>query len=519
MSARRRLGPLVVVLFACEEPPPPIPDTPPPTGPIAMRRLTHGEYAATVRAALGEDIRVPSRLEPDQRRAGLVAVGASQVSVTPAGFERYEAAARDIAGQAMSPEQRDRLVPCAPGPECASEVIATIGRRLLRRPLSAEETDARVRIAVDAQAALGDFHAGLEVALTSLLVAPDFVFRVERDEPSEDGRALTPRSRAERLAYFLWSAPPDDALLDAAEARDLSGQVERMLASPRIEDGVRAFFSDLLELDRLDEAVRKDTTLFPAFSRKLMASARTQTLDTIADHLVTRSGDYRALFTTRETFIDRALGVVHRVPVAAVEGFERHTTGQRVGLLGHVSLLALHAHAGRSSPTLRGRFVRQVLLCQTVPEPPPDIDFSIIEDTAGPLRTARERLSTHATSAACSGCHALMDPIGLGLERFDALGARRATENGVTIDPSGELDGRPFADATELGAAVAAHHDLGPCLVRHLYRYAVGREETGAEEPLLEALAEHFALREFQVPALMGVIARSDGFRRSGGSP
>ena len=194
---------------------------------------------------------------------------------------------------------------------------------------------------------------------------------------------------------------------------------------------MRAFFADIYGFDAIEQGlVRKDPALFPAFSQPLIQDAREQTLRVIADHLLDDDGDYRELFTTRRSFMTRTLGLVYRVPVrsrrrlGAVRLFPADS--QRAGLLTHVSLLALHSHPGRSSPTLRGKFVREVLLCQDVPPPPGNIDFSMFADDAAQNRsTARERLEAHVASPACAGCHDLMDPLGLALEKMDGIGVER----------------------------------------------------------------------------------------------
>jgi hypothetical protein len=217
----------------------------------------------------------------------------------------------------------------------------------------------------------------------------------------------------------------------------------------------------------------------------------------------------------------RRLGVVYQVPVATANGWEPYTFPEdtlRAGLLSHVSLNALHSHPGRSSATLRGKFVREVLLCQDIPTPPANIDFSIVENTTGELRTARERLEKHVTNDSCAGCHSLMDPVGLALESFDAVGMLRTEENGASIDPSGELDGMQYDDAPGMGRALRDHPELGPCLVRSLYRYAVGRAPEAGEESLLGFLSERFAASGFRVTELMRELVLSDGFRTSSGS-
>jgi hypothetical protein len=523
---------LLAGVVACSNAPPSVEVE---AGPVALRRLTAEQFGRSIHDALGEHITVPSRIDPDDRRDGLLAVGASFASVTPSGFEKYEAAAAAVAEQALDAAHRDDLVPCQPvspsasDPGCAMAFMERVGRRLVRRSLTADEANARVAIANESADTLGDFYAGLELALVSLLISPEFLFRVEVSEPdpaNPAGSRLTSVSMASRLSYLLWNSTPDDDLLEAAANGDLvtdgglGAQVERMLLSPKLERGIRAFFSDLYDFKQFDEGlVRKDGALFPVFTQAMIEEAKEQTLRTIVAHL-TEDKDYRDLFTTQDTYMTRRLGVVYRLPVAASNGWERQVfpdESLRAGLLSHISFNALHSHPGRSSATLRGKFVREVLLCQDIPTPPANIDFSIVEDTTGELRTARERLERHVSSSACSGCHTLTDPIGLALESFDAVGMYRTEENGVTIDPSGELDGISYGNAVEMGRALRDNPALGPCLVKSLFRYAVGREPVDGEEDLLGYLDRRFADSQYRVTELLREIVLSEGFRTTSG--
>ncbi len=501
-----------------------------------MRRLTAAQYKQSIKDVLGESINVAGRLEPDNRMSGLFGVGASSVSVTPSGFEGYEATATSVAKQAFDSAHRETTVLCQPqsvtaaDDACSREVIRALGRRLFRRPLESDEIESRVMIARSAATQLEDFYGGLEFALTSLLVAPDFLFRIERAEPTPDDpsrQRYTSLSMAPRLSYLLWNTTPDEELLSAAENGDLvndsalDAQIERMLSSPRLEAGVRAFFSDWFTFDVIDEGLlRKDAELFPAYDQTLAEDAKEQTLLTVVDHLITRDLDYRKLFTTRNTFMSRTLGVVYQVPVSVQEGFEPFEfspDSARAGLLGHVSLMALYAHPGQSSATLRGKFVREVLLCQDVPPPPGDIDFSITGQSDTPLNTARERLEVHQTNSACSGCHLLMDPVGFGLENFDSIGIYRTEENGVTIDPSGELDGITFEDAPTLGRALHDHPNLAPCFVNSFYRHAMGRDTLPAEAEFMEYLWGRFSASRYRLGDLLKAIVKSDPFRTTSG--
>jgi hypothetical protein len=181
-----------------------------------------------------------------------------------------------------------------------------------------------------------------------------------------------------------------------------------------------------------------------------------------------------------------------------------------------MSFVALHSHPGRSSPTLRGKALREVILCQKVPDPPGNVNFNIVQDTTNPLyKTVRQRLTAHRTEATCAGCHKLMDPVGLGMENFDAIGGYRAAENGAAIDPSGEIDGVTFKDAAGLGRAVHDHPAAPACLVDRLYAYAVGRTAAKSEADWLRSeLQKSVAADGYRLMPLMRRIATSDAFFR-----
>lgn len=507
-------------------PPPAARELPPlQPAPAQMRRLTQEQYLHVVRDLFGEDVVLPSGLEPDVRVDGLEQIGSHLATVSPRGVDQYQTAAEEIARQASALERRGRWMRCEPsgagGLACVEQSLRTVGRRAWRRPLTREELAGLMALYQRASVALGEVSEGLTYALSALLQSPYFLYRIEVGAVGDDGvRRHTDWEMAERLAFFFWDRGPDDALLDAAARGELTdpalypGHVDRVIADPRTRGGVRALFTDMLMLESLDE-LEKDATVFEHFTAEVGAAAREETLSVI-EHLVFElDADYRELLTTRTTFLDRKLASIYGVPAPAREGFARFElpeSSPRRGILGHVSVLAAQSHASSTSPTLRGIFIRKVLLCGSIPPPPVDVDTSIPEPTPGAV-TLRQRVARHLEDPSCAGCHRLMDPLGLGLENFDALGRWREEESGQPIDASGDVNGVPFGDATELAYTIAASPDYTACLTRTAYRYATGHQEEPGEAVVLQSVNETFQAEGFRVLPLLRAIALSEGFR------
>ncbi|MDA0339928.1 MAG: DUF1592 domain-containing protein, partial [Proteobacteria bacterium] len=458
------LSALALTLSACGNDEPPTEGSEP-----QLRRLTEQQYRNTIRDMFGGNIIVAGRFDPLERIDGLLALGASSATVTSAALERYEALARSIALQVVDENNRRVLMPCAPGSTgtrddaCAETFISSVGRFLFRRPLTDAEKTLYTNLSGSGAEALGDFYQGLAYGLTGMMVSPKFLYINEtiESDPEHDGLyRLDGYSKAARLSFLLWNTTPNAALLDAAASGELDTedgleeQFNRMMASPRVESGLAAFFEDMLEFERFD-ILEKDPVIYPAFILKVTEDAKEQTLRTLTHLLLDEEADYRDIFTTRKTFISGALGPIYRVPVENPEGwlpYEFPENSPWAGIHTHLSFQALFSHPGKSSPTLRGQAVREHLLCQKIPEPPGDVDFSDFNDDSNAVnRTARQRLSAHNKEASCAGCHKLMDPIGLAMETFDGAGQVRTTENDVIIDTSGELDGIPYDDAICLG--------------------------------------------------------------------
>ena len=491
-----------------------------------LRLISQNQYVHTIADVFGPDIATKVRFAPVKRADGLLAIGSSAAVVTPGAFDRLEAAARTVAEQVTDRDHRAFLIPCKPASEaarddaCARLFLGQVGRLLYRRPL----TERELALKVEAAGQGGDFYSGLTYALSGMLSSPSFLLireTIEADPGRPGAWRVDGYSKAARLSFLLWDAAPDDELLKAAARGDLHTdkglhrQVERMLSAPKFENGVRSFFEDFLVLESFD-SLAKDPVLYPAYTLAVAKQAREQVLRSAVDHLVTRKGDYRDLFTTRRTMISGDLAAIYRIPVELGPRqwapYEFSAGDPRSGILTQIAFLSQYAHPGRSSPTRRGRGIREELMCQHVPDPPPNVDFSIIEDPHAKFNTARERLTAHNSDPTCRGCHMLTDPIGLTLEKFDGAGQYRVTEHGAPIDASGSLDGVAYADAAGLGRALHDNEAVRSCIVNRLYGYGVGRAVAKDERPLMKYFQARLDQSDYRLDNILRTIVYSKAF-------
>jgi hypothetical protein len=502
----------------------PIPEVDP--GEAVIHRLTGAQYQNAIRDLVGADVVIPGPLEPDATFAGLISAGASKTTISAWGVEQYEAAAYEIASQALEEPRRSAIVRCTPASEtdlaCARETIAAFGRRAWRRPLEESEVAVLAQTATTAAGVFGAFDRGMQYALAAILQSPSFLFRIELGEPEGGGRRYTSLEMASRLSFLFWNTTPDETLLAAGESgaliddAGLAAEIDRLLASPRARAGVRNFFTEMFELYLLD-SLTKDPTIFTHYSSELGKAAREETLTMLEKLIFDADGDYRDIFTSERTWVDRRLAAIYNVRATSREEFGEvvlSREGGRRGILGQVSVLALRAHPVSSSATLRGKFVRTILLCDEVPPPPVDVNTALPEPS-GTAVTLRDRVQEHLLNPNCATCHLQMDPIGLGLETFDGIGRGRELEHGARIEPSSDVDGAKFKDAWELGAILREHEKVPRCLVRSYYRYAIGNIEGPGEAEQLDALTAIFANEGHRVQALLRAIAISPGFRRT----
>jgi len=494
-------------------------------------RLSPSQYKQTIADVFGESVEVKGRFEPEQRDKGLLAIGARTTNVTDGGFQSYDEIARDVAASIVDPEHRS-LIGCTPRSEtkrddkCATAFFSRVAPMLYRRPFSRSEISDIVKTAGDGADKLKDFYSGVRLSLAGMLVSPEFLLRFKKMEPDPANpgqQRMEAYSKATALSYFLWNTTPDQELLDAAKngslhtREGLEQQVNRLLASPRVADGIRGFFADMLGFSEF-EHVSKDSTFFPNYTATIKQQSQEQTLRTIVDHVVNRRGDYRDLFTTPDTFLTMDLAALYAVPVVDTTDngqpqrwikYKYSEGDARSGLLSQISFTSLWSPAGRTSPTARGKALRELIFCQTVPAPPANVDFSKVETASGDLRTARQRLTAHATEAMCTGCHKITDPLGLALENFDSAGQHRLQENGAEIDTKGELNGVKFDGAYGLAQTVRNDPALTNCVAQRAFEFETGYSPQ-RNDPQWKQIQKSFADSKYDVIELMRQIALSD---------
>ena len=484
-----------------------------------LRRLTHWEYVNTVRDLVGS---APSVALPNDTSATGFDNESSGLGVSPTLAEAYMRASEGIAASAVA--DMNSLLPCDPaGGEdaCAREFIDAFVMRAFRRPLTPDESQRFEDLYVAGRTAYG-FDKAIELVVQATLQSPSFLYRVEF---SADGSGpvaeLNGYEMAARLSYFLWGSMPDDQLFDAAatdglrSSEQIEAQARRMLADPKARAVVRSFHEQWLGLGSL-EAVNKDATLYPSFDDSVKASMREETARFVEHVVFDADGDLATLLTADYSFVDSNLAPFYGVNASG--GFERVSLdpAQRAGLLTQPGVLAIHAKPAETSPTARGKFVRERLFCQLLPEPPPDVDTTPPE--VDPSLTTRERLNQHMTDPTCASCHRRTDLIGFGFEHYDPVGAWRPDENGLTIDATGSIvdtaDGDlAFDGAVELAQLLAETDQVQACVVEQWFTFAQGRAPETVDSCTVDDLVSTFVETGGDIQELLIAIVTTEAFR------
>jgi hypothetical protein len=497
-----------------------------------IRRLTRFEYNNTVRDLLGDTTDPADVLPPEEEVAGFNNQAAALTS-SDLLIEQYMKVAEDVGARAVL--DIDALLPeCDPGLDgsdtCALSFIRDFGRRAFRRPLSQTEVE-RLKSVFDwavNEPDLGRFEDGIQVVIEAMLQSPSFLYRPELggETPVEgDVVPFTSWEMATKLSYMLWNTMPDAALFAAAEADELTtkeqiaAQANRMLDDDKARDLIRNFHTQWLLLTHLD-SVTKDTSVYPAFSGSLRP-LWTEEIQAFVEHVILEGdGSLRTLLTANYSFMNEELASFYGDDVTdAVTGPEFRQVqvdpDRRSGFLTSAGLMATHANVNQSSPVFRGKFVREQLMCNTLPLPPNDL---VIEPPQlDPEKTTKEQFEEIGANPACAGCHTLMNPIGFIFENYDGTGQWRDQQNGKDIDATGEvvqtddIDG-VYDGAVELASALAGSTQVQECVSSQWFRFAYNRTVTSEDSCSVEQLNDVFRSSDFNIRALLVALTQTNAF-------
>jgi len=503
-----------------------------------VRRLTHAQYDNTVRDLLSDFSRPALRFPPEDFVDGFKNQLTAQ-GMPPLLVETYSTSAEKLATNAFRVGDINGLIPCKPASatddKCRDEFIRKFGLRAFRRPLSPDEVQ-RYATVFSAQVTRSrKFIEGARVVVEAMLQSPNFLFHVEG---GPDGKSVD-YDIASRLSYMLWNTMPDAELFAAAargELRKPEGRetaARRMLADAKGRQALDEFFDEWLRFDRVINAVKGRG--FAEFTPELGVAMAEET-KTLLHDLVWNDKNFMEALTAQYSFLTDDLAGVYGLPVPKGE-FEKvqfPADVRRAGILGQGSFLASTAGPVSTSPTARGIFIRERLLCQHIPPPPPGVNTTLPDPKEGAVHTRRDLMTEHVSNPTCASCHRLMDPIGFGLENFDAIGRWRdqesvqlpgAGEGGgrggkqvkLPINTQGEIAGLPnstFSDAKQLGAILAESPVCQKCIVRQMFRYSYGRLENSADEPTIDSLFAKFKESGFRFKTLMTALVQSPEFLR-----
>lgn len=484
-----------------------------------LRRLTRFEYNNTIRDLVGDTTNAGNALPPDSALDGFDNNALAQ-STQPL----HAAAFMQVAEELTAKAKLDSIVPCpiaTADQACARRFISDFGKRAFRRPLTAAEGDELFALYRTHASAGPDL--ALRMVTQALLSAPQFMYRIELA-----GGRLTPYDVASRLSYFILGSMPDTDLFGAADRNELStpqqvaAQARRLLDTPKARARMRDFFQQWTAIDDVVDVMR-DPMLYTGWKDVYATFMRHELWWFTERVMFDLDGSYRSLMTAPFTYANRELFGHYeniRANNTTFDKLDRDPT-KYSGLLTMGGFMALNAKAEQSSPIYRGRWVREQILCQHLPQPPAEVMAATPPVDAS--STTRQRHEQHQKDPVCSACHRLIDPVGFLFENYDAVGRWRTMDGRIPVDSAGELvdagdlNGR-YRNAAELGRKLGDSETGRDCQVRMMFRYAHGRAETPADRCTLDAIRTAFAMSGGNLKQLVVQIAQSEVFLNRGGN-
>ncbi|MEO7362522.1 MAG: DUF1592 domain-containing protein [Gemmatimonadaceae bacterium] len=436
-----------------------------------------------------------------------------------------------ITGVSDTPTRR-RVFSCKPAAAateraCAVSIVNRMGSAAYRRPLTDDDRAGLLSLYDAVRRNGAGFEDGIRSTLEGMLASPDFVFRFERAAPSNAAPGtvyrLSDLDLASRLSFFIWSAPPDRALISLAARNQLSQpatlerEVRRMLADERASALATRFAAQWLRLPDLD-MVQPDIRQYPDFDEQLRDGMRRET-ELFFEDVVRKDRSILELYRADYTFVNEQLARHYGIPGVAGPAFRKvnYADNTRRGILSHASILTLTSHSTRTSAVERGKWVMEVLLNSPPPPPPPGVpDLEATADAIdGRMLTVRERMEQHRKDPNCSSCHKMMDPIGLAMENFDATGHWRIRDNGMPIDSRGDLwDGSKASTLPQLQAALMTRQEtLLRTFTRNLLAYGTGRRVEAFDMPTIRKIVRDAGKQDHHMSEYILGVVRSPAFQ------
>lgn len=502
--------------------------------PGMLRRLTRTQFRNALNDVFGYLVDV-NNLDADSWTDNMATVGASVVVTSDQGAEQYNTAVESAADAVFSDAtKRSQLIGCTPTGQsndtCLRGFLQKLGQRAWRRPLESGELDNLASVAANAATTLGSAAEGARWATVALFESPNFLYRPELGAAASNGtRRFTAYEMAGRLSFLIWNSIPDQMLMDQAASGMLNTTdgirtaATRMLGTTAGRESIGAFAEEYLRLDRVITQA-KDPSMFPEYTPDLQTAMVKDMRETWASLAFDDQASALDLFTTTKVVVNANLATLYGLDPTGLTATTFKTmslpaNGPRAGILSKAGFLSQYANQQSGSPTLRGKFMRESLMCSTVPPPPPGVNTSVIDEPTDVPMTKRQRLEQHRSASACAACHALMDPLGLPLESFDAIGKYRTTDNGLPVDPTSTFDGQQVADARALGTVVSQSATVAQCLVQKYYMYAMGYEERDVDGSVLNTVAAAFKASGFKLRDLILAVVTNDAFSSVSAQP